>query len=196
MLSHGVCEAGQTEWTCQFSIILSANVHVPVKDTQTTAAAGRRRTGTCNSAIDKPIALQYLIKYSCGLTSRWGTRTIAEGDAGKGRVDAAEAAVEEARRRFLPPIRAEASTPEEVYAASDIAGEQELAAMGRHMDKAAAELEVSRRQGCSSNALNSVEAWCTNGPVHLPHGNDPLSAISVHLGRPRDLFAASTLCEA
>lgn len=45
-------------------------------------------------------------------------------------------------------MRLEATTPEGVYAARDIAGEQELQAMGRQVDRAAEELEVGCGGGC------------------------------------------------
>lgn len=56
--------------------------------------------------------------------------------------DGAAGAVEEARRRFLPPMKPDASTPEEVYSAKDIAVEQALQSMGRQIDALAQELEV------------------------------------------------------
>lgn len=65
-------------------------------------------------------------------------------DGAAGTTDGAAGAVEEARRRFLPVMRPDASTPEGVYAARDIAGEQELQAMGRHVDRSAEEYEVRR----------------------------------------------------
>ncbi|CAM9829313.1 unnamed protein product [Scytosiphon promiscuus] len=55
--------------------------------------------------------------------------------------DGAQAAVEEARRLFLPKMRAEASTPDGVYSADDIAGPQELEAMERQIDRTAEEYE-------------------------------------------------------
>eukprot|EP00752_Nemacystus_decipiens_P004309 g3938.t1 len=60
--------------------------------------------------------------------------------------DGASAAVEEARRRFLPTMRKEASTPEGVYSAQDIAGQQELESMERQVDRDAAEFEGGLRQ--------------------------------------------------
>lgn len=56
--------------------------------------------------------------------------------------DGASAAVEEARRCFLPKMRREASTPEGVYAAEDVAGPQELESMERQIDREAEEFEV------------------------------------------------------
>ena len=56
--------------------------------------------------------------------------------------DGASAAVEEARRRFLPRMRKEASTPEGVYSAQDVAGQQELESMERQIDREAEEFEV------------------------------------------------------
>ncbi|CAM9651187.1 unnamed protein product, partial [Hapterophycus canaliculatus] len=60
--------------------------------------------------------------------------------------DGAQAAVEEARRLFLPKMRPEASRPEGVYSADDIAGQQELEAMARQVDRAAEECEGGARQ--------------------------------------------------
>lgn len=62
--------------------------------------------------------------------------------AGNGITDGAAASVEEARRRFLPPLKPDASTPEGVYSVNDIAGAQELQALGRQIDSLAEECEV------------------------------------------------------
>ncbi|CAM9902299.1 unnamed protein product [Ectocarpus sp. 12 AP-2014] len=76
-----------------------------------------------------------------------------EGGGGAGGVggastatDGALAAVEEARRRFLPKMRKEASTPEGVYSAGDIAGAQELESMEREIDRAAEQIEGGMHQ--------------------------------------------------
>lgn len=61
--------------------------------------------------------------------------------------DGASAAVEEARRRFLPKMRREASTPEGVYAARDIAAQQELESMERQIDREAEDFEVCAGDG-------------------------------------------------
>ena len=76
---------------------------------------------------------------------QFSSRTLSDEAAGGSSTvkDGAAASVEEARRRFLPPMRPEASTPEGVYAASDIAGEEELEAMGRHIDRAAGKCQVA-----------------------------------------------------
>eukprot|EP00903_Cladosiphon_okamuranus_P014079 g13086.t1 len=60
--------------------------------------------------------------------------------------DGASAAVEEARRRFLPTMRKEASTPEGVYSAQDIAAQQELESMERQIDREAEEFEGGLQQ--------------------------------------------------
>eukprot|EP00904_Undaria_pinnatifida_P014229 jgi/Undpi1/9937/HiC_scaffold_28.g12391.m1 len=65
---------------------------------------------------------------------------------GAGGSDGAATAVDIARRRFLPPMRPDASTPEGVYCASDIAGEQELQLMGRQVDRWAEACEGGLQQ--------------------------------------------------
>ncbi|CAM9492456.1 unnamed protein product, partial [Discosporangium mesarthrocarpum] len=78
-----------------------------------------------------------------GSLSRVLAQALREGgEDGAGRkADGAEDAVNEARRRFLPPFREDATTPQGVYLAEDIARGQELASMGREVDAEAAELE-------------------------------------------------------
>lgn len=68
--------------------------------------------------------------------------------AGNATTDGAAASVEEARRRFLPPMKPDAPTPEGVYSANDIAGAQELQALGRQIDSLAKECEVRMMYRC------------------------------------------------
>lgn len=69
----------------------------------------------------------------------------AEGESA-GPTDGAAGALMEARKRFLPPMRLDASTPEGVYSAGAIAGGQEMETMGRQIDRAAEDLEGGLQQ--------------------------------------------------
>lgn len=75
------------------------------------------------------------------------TIVFTAGAKGSGAVtDGAAGAVEKARRRFLPFMRPDASTPEGVYSAGDIASDQELQALERQVDRAAEGCEVRVRE--------------------------------------------------
>ncbi|CAM9644709.1 unnamed protein product, partial [Sphacelaria rigidula] len=88
-----------------------------------------------------------------------------------GPADGAAGALMEARRRFLPPMRLDASTPEGVYSAEDITGRQEMEAMGRQIDREAEGLEGGLQQWVKEFAEQSRDAcprFVANRIVLLP----------------------------
>lgn len=102
----------------------------------------------------------------CGILSDKTTTT----EAGNGITDGAATSVEEARRRFLPPVKLDAPTPEGVYSVKDIAGAQELHALGRQIDSSAKECEVRMMYrcglaGCSVLPFVSMLRQPTDVPV-------------------------------